>query len=144
MSDGTKPMIVAQREAALVERGVEPYPGSIVDYCPMCKEPVRLSPKSQKTLANQDGAVFACDVCVETKLMPQMREAGHPVQFFATNEEDMRRMAEAAERAGLAALPLGTWEAAPCEPCGNGSHGACFGQGCGCGPCQTGSPVRGL
>lgn len=144
MSDETKPLIIAQREAALVERGVEPYPGSIVDYCPGCKVPVRLSPKSQKTLANQEGAAFVCDVCLETKLMPKMREAGHPVEFYATNEEDMQRIAAAAERAGLANIPLGTWEVPPCEPCESGSHRACFGQGCGCKPCQTGSPVSGL
>ncbi len=145
MSDEeVEPLIIAQREADLVERGVKPWPGSIVDYCPFCKVPVRLSPKSQKTLVNRDGATFVCNVCMETKLMPEIRKSGNPIGFYATNEEDLKRMTDAAERAGLGNIPLGTWEASPCEPCENGSHQACFGQGCGCRPCQTAGPVRGL
>lgn len=144
MSDEARPLIVAQREAALVERGIEPHPGSIVDYCPMCRVPVRLSPKSQKTLANREGATFVCDVCMETKVMPEMRKAGHPVRFFATNEEGLRRLTDVAARAGLDNVPLGQWEAPDCEFCAGGDHEACLGQGCGCRPCQTDGPVRGL
>lgn len=144
MSDEeVKAIILAQLESDLVARGVKPYPGSIVDYCPMCRVPVRLSPKSQKSIKNR-GATFVCPLCMETKVIPKISAGGDTMSFQATNHEDLKRFTDMAERAGHAALPLGEWEAPTCEPCENGSHQACFGQGCGCRPCQTGGPVRGL
>lgn len=144
MSDEeVKAIIIAQREADLVERGIKPYPGSIVDYCPMCRTPVRLSPKSQKSIKNR-GAMFVCPLCMETKVMPDAAAKGEVMSLQATNHEDLKRCTDMAERAGHDAIPLGQWEAPECEPCKNGSHQACFGQGCGCKPCQTAGPVRGL
>ncbi len=141
MSDDEVVIIIAQRESDLVARGITPYPGSIVDYCPTCRTPVRLSPKSQKTIKNRR-ATFRCPLCMETKILPAMKP-GNPVVMHATNMEDFRRVAAMVERAGRVAIPLTQQDAPICEPCEISNHDGCFGQGCGCKPCQTdGSEAR--
>ncbi|NGX53800.1 MAG: hypothetical protein K1000chlam4_00520 [Chlamydiae bacterium] len=137
------PSYAVRLKTLVRERGVEPYPGSIVDYCPLCKVEVRISPKSQKSIKNR-GAVFFCPLCMETKVLPAMNESGNEIVMQASNQEDLDRFANMAARAGSVTIPLGQIDAPICESCDAARHSACFGQGCGCRPCQTAGPVAGL
>lgn len=140
---GDRPLIVAKREADLRAKGIDGHPGSIVDYCPVCRAAVRLSPKSQKSMANL-AAIFICTLCMETRVMPVMRERGDLISMHTNNEQDAKMFADMSERAGLDFLHLGTGPAQICPSCETGDHDACFGQGCGCKPCFTNGPVKGL
>lgn len=140
---GDRPLIVAKRTADLRAKGIDGHPGSIVDYCPICRAEVRLSPKSQKSIANLNAA-FMCTLCMETRVMPIFRVRGDLISMHTNNEQDAKMFADMSERAGLDFLHLRTGPAPICDPCEHGSHDACLGQGCGCKPCFSHGPVRGL
>lgn len=143
MSDDERvPVIFAKRERDLVADGIKPYPGSIVGYCEHCRVPIRLSPKSQKTMKNK-GAKAYCPSCMETQVLANMKD-DDDIVFYGRDPKDLQRMLDAAHRKGFASIPLGHYKADVCIPCACGNHDQCEGQTCGCSPCQTDGPVAGL